>query len=126
MTSIDLSVDGPVIHQSGDDAPAFKIKAQPLEYLEPFGDRVIVRPDSAEEKIGSFYVPDVAQERPARGTVLAVGPGHRLDDGTYVPLVVQPGDKVIYGHFTGAEALFGREEVLVLREADLFAKVRVG
>jgi chaperonin GroES len=118
---LDITTDGPVIA----DSP-FKIKNQPLEVLEPFADRVVVRPDSAEEMIGSFYVPDVAQERPARGTVLAVGPGHRLDDGSYVPLTVQPGDRVIYGHFTGAEAVYGREAVLVLREADLFAKVRPG
>lgn len=102
----------------------FKIKDAPAEFLVPFEDRVIVRPDSAEEMIGSFYVPDVAQERPARGTVLAVGPGYRLDDGSYVPLTVQAGDRVIYGHFTGAEATHGREQVLVLRAADLFAKVQ--
>lgn len=120
MTSIDLTTDGPVIHEPESE---FKIKAQPIEYLEPFGDRVVVRPDSPEEMMGSFYIPDVAQERPARGTVLAVGPGHRLDDGTYLPLPVKPGDRVIYGHFTGSEAVHNREEVLVLREADLFARV---
>lgn len=120
MTSIDLTADGPVIAEPS----PFKIKPQPVELLEPLGDRLVVRPDSPDEMIGSFYVPDVAQERPARGTVLAVGPGHRLDDGTFVPLGVHVGDIVIYGHFTGSEAVHNRETVLVLREADLFARVQ--
>lgn len=120
MTSIDLTADGPVIAEPS----PFKIKPQPVELLEPLGDRLVVRPDSPDEMIGSFYVPDAAQERPARGTVLAVGPGHRLDDGTFVPLVVHVGDIVIYGHFTGSEAVHNRETVLVLREADLFARVQ--
>lgn len=120
MTSIDLTADGPVIAEPS----PFKIKPQPIELLEPLGDRLVVHPDSPDEMIGSFYVPDVAQERPARGTVLAVGPGHRLDDGTFVPPGVHVGDIVIYGHFTGSEAVHNRETVLVLREADLFARVQ--
>lgn len=127
MTNIISGVDGPMIGEPGEIIAAnvseYQIKPRVIELLAPFGDRVVVRPDSAEEMIGSFYVPDTAQERPARGTVVAVGPGIRLDDGSVLPMTAKVGDVVIYGHFTGAEAVHNGEAVLILREEDLFSKV---
>lgn len=95
-------------------ASEFKVKPRTTELLLPLGDRVVVRPDDAEEMIGSFYVPDVAKERPARGTVMAVGPE---------VTAVAAGDRVLYGHYTGSEAVHEGAEVLVLRAEDLYCKV---
>lgn len=89
-------------------------QAQEFELLSPLDDRIVVLPDSAEERIGSMYVPDTAQQRPARGTVVEVGPGVTK---------VHPGQRVLYGHFTGTEAMHGRAEVLLLREDDVYAIV---
>lgn len=88
---------------------------RPLDVLRPFGDRVVVLPDPPEDMIGSFYVPDTAQARPARGTVVAIGP--------HVSTAIRIGQRVLYGHFTGSGAMHGRAEVKLLREADLFAAI---
>lgn len=98
-------------------ASAFKVKPREVEYIVPFGDRIVVLPDSPEELVGSLYVPDTAQERPARGTVLAIGP--LVDKES-----IGEGMKVIYGHFTGSECMHGGKECLIMREADLYGGVR--
>lgn len=99
-------------------ASAFKVKPREVEYVRPLGDRVIVLPDAAEEMIGSFYIPDVAQERPARGTILAIGP-----DVSAGQLGLSM--RVIYGHFTGSECMHGGKECLVMREADIYGVVYI-
>lgn len=90
--------------------------------LTPLGDRVVVRQIEAEEVTASGIVlPDTAQEKPLRGTVLAVGDG-RWENGTRVPLDVAVGDEVIYSKYGGTDVTVDGEDLLILRESDILAK----
>ena len=92
--------------------------------LQPLGDRVIVEALEEEETTTSGIVlPDTAKEKPQRGRVLAVGPGARNDAGEIIPMEVAVGDEVIYSKYGGTEIKVGADEVLVLRESDVLAKV---
>ena len=92
--------------------------------LQPLGDRVIVEALEEEETTSSGIVlPDTAKEKPQRGRILAVGPGARSDKGELVPMEVAVGDEVIYSKYGGTEIKVGADEVLVLRESDVLAKV---
>jgi chaperonin GroES len=94
--------------------------------LKPLGDRVIVKAVEEEEVTASGIVlPDTAKEKPQRGRVLAVGDG-RYVDGERVPLEVAEGDEVIYSKYGGTEVKLGGEEVLILAEHDILAKVAGG
>jgi len=91
--------------------------------LKPLGDRVIVQTIEAEEVTASGIVlPDTAQERPQRGRVLAVGAG-RYEDGKRVPPDVSEGDEVIYSKYGGTEVKVEGEDILILTEHDILAKV---
>ncbi len=95
-----------------------KIKIRPLD------DRVVVRPTEAEEvTAGGIVLPDSAKEKPQRGTVIAVGAGRLLENGTRGELSVVIGDEVIYGKFGGADIEVDGEEVKILREGEILAKV---
>ena len=90
--------------------------------LKPLGDRIVIRQIDAEEVTASGIVlPDTAQEKPQRGTVLAVGEG-RYEDGERVPLDVVVGDEVIYAKYGGTEVTIDGEELLIIRESDVLAK----
>ena len=92
--------------------------------LQPLGDRVIVEALEEEETTSSGIVlPDTAKEKPQRGRVLAVGPGARNENGEVIPMEVAVGDEVIYSKYGGTEIKVGADEVLVLRESDVLAKV---
>ena len=92
--------------------------------LQPLGDRLIVEAIEEEETTSSGIVlPDTAKEKPQRGRVLAVGPGARNDKGEVVPMEVAEGDEVIYSKYGGTEIKLGADDVLILREADVLAKV---
>jgi len=92
--------------------------------LRPLDDRVIVQPIEAELKTaGGIVLPDSAKEKPQRGTVLAVGPGRLLENGQRGQLSVQIGDEVIYGKYGGSDVKVNSEEVKILREGDILAKV---
>ena len=92
--------------------------------LQPLGDRLIVEVLEEEETTFSGIVlPDTAREKPQRGKVLAVGPGSRDEDGKYVQMDVEEGDEVIFSKYGGTEIKIGVEEVLILRESDVLAKV---
>ena len=92
--------------------------------LQPLGDRLIVEVLEEEELTSSGIVlPDTAKEKPQRGRVLAVGPGARNDKGEVVPLEVAEGDEVIYSKYGGTEIKVGADDVLILRESDVLAKV---
>jgi len=95
-----------------------KIKIRPLD------DRVVVEPMAAEEvTAGGIVLPDNAKEKPQRGTVIAVGPGKLLDNGSRGTLSVAVGDEVIFGKYGGTEIEIDGEEVKILRESDILAKV---
>src|SRR5438874_5568158 len=92
--------------------------------LQPLGDRLIVEVlDEEETTISGIVLPDTAKEKPQRGRVLAVGPGERNDKGDRVPLEVSEGDEVIFSKYGGTEIKVGVDEVLILRESDVLAKV---
>lgn len=90
--------------------------------IVPLGDRVVVRPLQAEEKTkGGIVLPDTAKEKPQEGEVVAVGKGRTLDNGTLAPLEVKAGDRVLYGKYSGNEIVLDGEELMIMREEDLFA-----
>jgi chaperonin GroES len=92
--------------------------------LRPLDDRVVVEPIESEEKTaGGIVLPDTAKEKPQRGTVVAVGPGRLLDSGKRGELSVAVGDEVIYGKYGGSDIKVNGDEVKVLRESDILAKV---
>ena len=92
--------------------------------LQPLGDRLIVEPLEEEETTSSGIVlPDTAKEKPQRGRVLAIGPGARNDKGEIVPMEVAVGDEIIYSKYGGTDIKVGADEVLILRESDVLAKV---
>ena len=95
-----------------------KIKIRPLD------DRVVVEPSAAEEvTAGGIVLPDNAKEKPQRGKVIAVGPGKLLDNGQRGQLSVSVGDEVIFGKYGGTEIEVDGDEVKILRESDILAKV---
>ncbi|MCL6536193.1 co-chaperone GroES [Synechococcus sp. RC10B2] len=90
--------------------------------LKPIGDRIVVRPKSAEEMTKSgIILPDTAKERPQEGEVMAVGTGRIMDDGTVVALSVKVGDTVLFSKYGGTEVKIGGEEYIILREDDVLA-----
>jgi|SRR5512132_4420672 chaperonin GroES len=92
--------------------------------LQPLGDRLIVEALEEEETTSSGIVlPDTAKEKPQRGRVLAVGPGPRDEDGNHITMDVAEGDEVIYSKYGGTEIRLGQDDYLILREADVLAKV---
>lgn len=90
--------------------------------LKPIGDRVVVRPKTAEETTKSgIILPDTAKERPQEGEVMAVGTGRITDDGKTIPLQVNVGDTVLFSKYGGTEIKIGGEEYIILREDDILA-----
>jgi len=95
-----------------------KIKIRPLD------DRVVVKPIEAEQTTaGGIVLPDSAKEKPQRGTVIAVGPGKLLESGERGELSVAVNDEVIYGKYGGTDIEISGDEVKILRESDILAKV---
>ncbi|MDO5581669.1 MAG: co-chaperone GroES [Planctomycetia bacterium] len=92
--------------------------------LRPLDDRVVVEPLAAEEMTaGGIVLPDSAKEKPQRGIVVAVGPGRVLDNGKRADLSVAVGDEVIYGKYSGSDLEVDGNEIKILRESDVLAKV---
>lgn len=87
--------------------------------IRPLADRVVVKPAAAEEKTASgIIIPDTAKEKPQRGEVIAVG-GGKPDE----PMTVKVGDTVLYGKYSGTELNVDGDDVLIMRESDIFAVV---
>ncbi len=93
--------------------------------LKPLGDRVIVQPNDEDEQrtASGLVIPDTAKEKPQLGTVLAVGPGGRDEDGDRIPMDVSEGDVVVYSKYAGTELKHDGHEYLILSERDLLAIV---
>jgi len=90
--------------------------------LRPLADRVIVKRVESETKTASgIYIPDNAAEKPDQGEVLAVGPGKRNDKGEVAALTVKVGDRVVFGKYSGQTVKVDGDELLVMKEDDLFA-----
>jgi chaperonin GroES len=88
--------------------------------FRPLHDRVLVRRVEAEEKTaGGIIIPDTAKEKPMEGEIVAVGPGARGDDGKIQPLDVKPGDRVLFGKWSGTEVKLDGEDLIIMKETDI-------
>jgi chaperonin GroES len=88
--------------------------------FRPLHDRVLVRRIEAEEKTrGGIIIPDTAKEKPQEGEVIAVGPGTLNDKGELRPLDVKPGDRILFGKWSGTEVKLDGEELLIMKESDI-------
>ena len=87
--------------------------------LKPLADRVLVQPNAAEEKTsGGIIIPDTAKEKPQKGKVVAVGTGKKDE-----PMTVKVGDTVLYGKYAGTEITIDGQDLLIMRESDIFAVI---
>jgi len=91
--------------------------------LQIVGDRVLIEVDEPETTEGGIHIPESAQEKPQRGTVIAAGEGRRLDDGTLVPPEVEEGDKVIFAKYGGTEIQDEGKEYMILDSTQIYAKI---
>ncbi len=92
--------------------------------FKPLHDRVLVRRMEQESKTaGGIIIPDTAKEKPIEGEVVSVGEGARDDAGKLMPLSVKKGDRVIFGKWSGTEVKVGDEELLIMKESDIFGIV---
>lgn len=94
--------------------------------LKPLDDRIVVKPNEAEERTASgLVIPDTAKEKPQQGSVLAVGPGRRSDStGELIPLDIKEGDTVVYSKYGGTEITVEGEDLLILTSRDVLAIVQ--
>jgi chaperonin GroES len=91
--------------------------------VHPLADRVAIRPlEETETMRGGLYIPDTAKEKPQEGEILAVGPG-RYEKGERVPPELKVGDRVLYGKYSGTEVKINDEDVLIIKESDVLAKL---
>jgi chaperonin GroES len=92
--------------------------------IKPLHDRVVIKPLDQETKTkGGIIIPDTAKEKPQEGKVIAAGPGARDANGKRQPLGVKVGDKVLYGKWSGTEVKVDGQDVVVMKESDLFGIV---
>ena len=90
--------------------------------LQPLSDRVVVKPQEAEEKTASgIILPDTAKEKPQVGKVVAVGKGKMSDSGSLIEMDIKVNDKVLYGKYSGTEISFEGDDLLIMRESDILA-----
>jgi chaperonin GroES len=88
--------------------------------FKPLHDRVLIRRIEQEEKTaGGIIIPDTAQEKPMEGEVVAIGSGVRAEDGTVTPLDVKPGDRILFGKWSGSEVKIDGDELLIMKESDI-------
>jgi len=92
--------------------------------LSPLADRVVIKALEAESKTaGGIIIPDNAKEKPQKGEVVAVGPGKTDDKGNVIKMELKVGDKVLYGKYAGTEVSVDGKDLLIMREADVLAKI---
>ena len=97
-------------------------KAVAAPKIRPLGEKVLIKRLEAEEKTkGGIVLPDSAKEKPQRGTVLAVGDGKQLKDGTFSKFQVAKGDNVLFASYSGTEIKVGSEEYMLMDESDILA-----
>jgi chaperonin GroES len=113
-----MTVKGVASHRMFPTAEVFNMK------LKPLGDRLIVRAIEEEQTTASGLVlPDTAKEKPQKGKIVAIGDGKLDENGKRIPLEVKEGDEVLYSKYGGTEIKIDGEDLLVLRESDVLAKV---
>jgi chaperonin GroES len=93
-------------------------------HFRPLHDRVLVRRIEAEEKTaGGIIIPDTAKEKPQQGEVIAAGPGARNEAGELVALAVKPGDRILFGKWSGSEVKIDGEDLLIMKESDILGVI---
>ncbi|HAM34986.1 MAG TPA: co-chaperone GroES [Elusimicrobia bacterium] len=96
------------------EATLSKVKIQPL------GDRVMVKPvEQKETKRGGIIIPDTAKEKPQEGEIVAAGKGKMTEDGKLLPMDVKPGDRILYGKYSGNEIKIDDVEYLIMHQDDI-------
>ena len=92
--------------------------------IKPLKDRVVLEPAEASNKTASgIYLPDSAQKKPQEGTVIAVGPGKTLENGTVHPMTLKVGDQVLYGKWSGTEVQFDGKDYVLMTEDDVLGVI---
>lgn len=92
--------------------------------VKPLEDRILIKPAEPETKTASgIYLPESSKERPVQGSVVAVGPGKRLDNGKRADLGIKKGDTVVYGKYSGTEVEIKGVKHLILRESEVLGIV---
>jgi chaperonin GroES len=92
--------------------------------FRPLHDRVLVRRiEESEKTAGGIIIPDTAKEKPQEGEVIAVGPGTRGDDNERIPLDVKPGDRILFGKWSGSEVTLNGKALLIMKESDILGIV---
>lgn len=92
--------------------------------LRPLDDRIVVKPQDAEEKTtGGIVIPDAAKEKPLMGKVISVGPGRMLDNGKRAEVAVKKNDTVLFGKYGGNDIKIDGEDYKILRESDILGIV---
>ena len=95
--------------------------------FRPLHDRVLVRRIEADEKTaGGIIIPDTAKEKPSQGEVISVGPGGRDEAGKLIPIDIKAGDRVLFGKWSGTEVKIDGEDLLIMKESDIFGVVEEG
>ena len=95
--------------------------------FRPLHDRIVVKRIEAEEKTaGGIIIPDTVKEKPSQGEVIAVGPGGRDEAGKLIPIDIQVGDRVLFGKWSGTEVKIDGEDLLIMKESDIFGVVEEG
>jgi chaperonin GroES len=88
--------------------------------FRPLHDRVVVERIDAEAKTaGGIIIPDTAKEKPSQGKIIAVGPGGRDENGKLIPIDLKPGDRVLFGKWSGTEVKIDAVEYLIMKESDI-------
>ena len=105
-------------------ATATKSKPRSKVSLQPIGDKVVVERDESEERTsGGIVLPDTAKDKPTRGTIIAVGTGKLLDDGTRGEMQVKKGDRVLFTSYAPETINIGEDEYLLMSESDILAVI---
>ena len=92
--------------------------------FRPLHDRVVIRRVDAEGKTaGGIFIPDTAQEKPMEGEVIAAGPGASNEQGQIVALEVKPGDRILFGKWSGSEIKLDGEDLLIMKESDVMGVI---
>jgi len=93
-------------------------------HFRPLHDRVLVRRIEVDEKTaGGIIIPDTAKEKPQEGEVVAAGPGSRSEKGELIELAVKPGDRILFGKWSGTEVKIDGEDLLIMKESDILGVV---
>jgi chaperonin GroES len=95
--------------------------------FRPLHDRVVVRRIEQEAKTaGGIIIPDTAKEKPMEGEIIAVGPGGRDEAGKLIPIDLKPGDRILFGKWSGTEVKIDGEELLIMKESDVMGVIEGG